>query len=154
MCVHGSSAVLDLKWCPSCAIIPNQRLGVLAAAMADGSVQLFAVPHKSTLASSETTITIDNPPVAYAIAKQTGSCKSLIPRVLNWRPNSNSRQLLAVGFDNGDIAIWDVHAIHNQPNSSDTLVRPMVVIATPTAQAVTAIHYLCNAVTQTCRCVR
>ena len=143
MCVHGSNVVNDLSWCPSCTLIPDKRLGILAAAMGDGSIQLFAVPHPKTSVAQHDPITVDLPPAVCLISKLMGSSVT-IPRVVSWRARSTGPQLLAVGFDSGDIAVWNVSAIHDTQGSDDDHLRqPMTWIAAPHPGAVITFNQYC-----------
>jgi WD40 repeat protein len=159
--VHGSSVIHDLAWHPSCSVLPEIRLGLLAVAMADGSVQLLAVPHfspeTSTLhnamaAGSQEPVVLDVPPVARFMAHHAEAL-CLIPRVLSWRPTgpkcNEAAQLLAVGFDTGDISVWDVSHIYDIKHGTEH-TRPMTVLSPDSPESVRSLSWCASNPYQLC----
>jgi WD40 repeat protein len=116
--LHEGASVWDLKWCPSRAStwdlpegvpqpatdvmvrddVPQDqqlpRLGLLAAAFADGSVKIFSVPHPSSLTQDATPVFVRLTPVAEYKLNASNVTS------VNWSPHGH-HQFLLTGYSDG-----------------------------------------------------
>lgn len=77
------------------------RLGLLAAAFADGSVKIFSVPHPASLAQGAAPVFVRLTPVAdYKLNASNVTS-------VNWSPHGQ-HQFLLTGYSDGHIAVWQV----------------------------------------------
>lgn len=120
---HSYGMVWDMEWCPggtSFEVSPSQRthalprLGLLAMACGDGFVRIHSIPHpqsldhslndpkESRIYSNEAVIILSPPGVGPSVRNQQTICKCL-----SWI-QSHNQQLVAAGYGNGLIAVWDL----------------------------------------------
>ena len=69
---------------------------MLAAAMGNGEIQLFSVPHPNNLEDEKNPVVIDLAPTICC------SSSGHVPLVLNWGCVSTNEEFLAVGYDSGN----------------------------------------------------
>ena len=97
------------------------RLGLLAAACADGRVRIFAVPTLESLEAVPASYHLRAAQSAHHSARGPGPMRAWMPPVLELEPNgpvlpltldwcAQSTHLLAVGLDDGIVSVWDLHA--------------------------------------------
>ncbi|RWS16976.1 general transcription factor 3C polypeptide 2-like protein [Dinothrombium tinctorium] len=118
---HNYGVIWDLEWCPggtswqpfnkSCTTNILPRLGLLALACGDGIVRILSIPHPSSLINDtkiyrcEPVVILDPPGTGPA-----GGHYSTICRCLSWR-KTDEQKLIAAGFGNGVVAVWDLVTI-------------------------------------------
>ncbi|RWS13669.1 general transcription factor 3C polypeptide 2-like protein [Dinothrombium tinctorium] len=135
---HNYGVIWDLEWCPggtswqpfnkSCTTNILPRLGLLALACGDGIVRILSIPHPSSLINDtkiyrcEPVVILDPPGTGPA-----GGHYSTICRCLSWR-KTDEQKLIAAGFGNGVVAVWDLVTISPllviHKTSSQTILRP------------------------------
>lgn len=99
--VSGSSFITCMRWCPGCEANPEEgRLGILAVALGNGVVSLFSVPHPNAIPDGDQPCVLDLSPVV-STAKA-----NRLPLTVGWGVASANAELLAVGSDKGDVAIY------------------------------------------------
>ena len=108
---HSGGCVWDLKWCPTDvrdrfhdtitegASLP--RLGLLAAAFGDGSLQIFSVPYPGALRECNSGIrkVVELQPVWRM------SMTDSLMWAVNWAPHAD-HQLMLAGCTNGNVVVW------------------------------------------------
>ena len=122
---HDGGLTWHCQWCPDAALADNPasssssggdtlpRLGLLAAALGDGSLRVWAVPHPAAAAqlrpqgraASEAAsglLVLSMPPVATANSAALGGS---MPSVVDWLPAA-PHDLLAVGCWDGSVAVF------------------------------------------------
>jgi len=72
-------------------------LGVLAAALGNGEIQLFSVPHPESLKKDSDNVTVIN----LAPILRTSRSSSQVPLVMDWGCVSTNEEMIAVGYDSG-----------------------------------------------------
>jgi hypothetical protein len=127
---HAGGAAWDVKWRPGGAPASSACLGLAAAALADGTVAVVAVPHPDALAAEEeeedaADMHIDAPPSApppratalalrpaWRGAAGAGASRAGgLPWTLEWHPQAPHARLLA-GCTDGRCVIWDLSGLH------------------------------------------
>jgi hypothetical protein len=111
---HDGGVTWHCRWCPDPALadapgaaVPSgtlPRLGLLAAALGDGSVQVWAVPHPGAVpppAGAGAPAVVRPLPVASLVAAQLGGS---LPAVVDWLPSAPFDKLL-VGCWDGSVAV-------------------------------------------------
>jgi hypothetical protein len=119
--VHDCDNASAIAWCPQASPEPSQeaegslgRIGVLAAAMGDGCVRVYAVPHPSDVApAASAPVSIRLVPIAVFDLRAMGGATCL-----QWHPVIPG--LLLAGLASGSVATLDVSclspsALHRLP---------------------------------------
>ncbi|XP_049852067.1 uncharacterized protein LOC126329081 [Schistocerca gregaria] len=134
--LHRGSCAVDLTWCPRGSPHPSSldwdgpadlvpRLGILAAALADGSCNIYAVPHpiflrkaRGMAESDRRSIYLELRPV-YQLVYSNRS----LPLQVAWSHHDDCR-LLAIGCTDGSVDIWKLPTYSD--GQSETTLQPMV----------------------------
>ena len=110
---HKGGLTWSVRWCPSTEVVVHNpevgnlpRLGLLAAALGDGTVQVWPIPQLSSLQTEEQGYTAGPlvaapPPVAVLSSRHLGGS---VPCKVDWLPNRPYDLLLIACWD-GTIAI-------------------------------------------------
>ena len=122
---HDGGLTWHCQWCPDAALADKPatssigggdtlpRLGLLAAALGDGSLRVWAVPHPAAAAqlrphggaarqAASGPVVLSIPPVATATSAALGGS---MPSVVDWLPAA-PHDLLAVGCWDGSVAVF------------------------------------------------
>ena len=140
--MHDGGGVLALSWCPSGNACPApasgdvqpsvDRLGLLAAACADGRVRIFAIPTRASLEAVEQKLAHPIRPASDRV--RTGAAGLWLPPVLSMEPIApvltlsldwcaTSTEWLAAGLDDGLVVVWDVTAAPQRPTPGSCRMR-------------------------------
>uniref|UniRef100_A0A1B6EAV2 C2H2-type domain-containing protein n=1 Tax=Clastoptera arizonana TaxID=38151 RepID=A0A1B6EAV2_9HEMI len=109
---HNHGAVWCLDWCVSGFI--STQLGLLAAAFSDGTVEIYSIPRHRP---SDGYTMYKVKPVC--VLKLGSEILSQCMRV-EWHKIFSSR-VIAAGFSNGMVAVWDLNTSSSLLRSDDTL---------------------------------
>ena len=128
--LHDGGGVLSLCWCPvgsACSALATggsrhalalDRLGLLAAACADGSIRIFPIPTPESLDTAESSLPASARVPArdrlrrfrlwLLAAIKLEPTSPVLTTAIDW--NRSSPELLAAGRDDGTVAVWDLNA--------------------------------------------
>lgn len=99
---HEEKGAWELAWCPSGGRT-NDRLGLLALAAVSGSIPIFAVPQPSSLPLEKTRFFKLDPVIKLELySNERWQCSAV-----SWSKLKPHR-IVAAGFVNGIIAVWDL----------------------------------------------
>lgn len=114
---HEYGTIWDMDWCPNGSFWTNNdqhncvRLGLLALACGDGYVRIHSIPNPKLFNNQNTNgLTCKNKAVAILQPpdlRPTNSFDKTICKCLSWL-KSNNQSLIAAGYGNGIIAVWDL----------------------------------------------
>jgi WD40 repeat protein len=101
-----TSKVNCLKWCPSLKPLDDsdKRMGILAAACTNGTVQLFTVPQDILENEGDANIFVPKPALTL---KRPGDDNTIECLKLSWYRGKGHR-VLAASFADGYVALWDL----------------------------------------------
>lgn len=109
---HDNGTVWSLEWCPSGAYKTSERMGLLAAGSSDGCVYIYSLPFPDVIKSS----TIDPPVIKFQPVMTLHVHQDFEDTSMrNWQcmkvcwSKTNGHNILAAGFSNGYVALWDLN---------------------------------------------
>ena len=113
---HRYGRVGEVTWCPSGGW-DSHRLGLLAAACADGTVRVWAVPRpehvvKEAVYSGEATLSL------HSGGEEVGQCSGL-----SWHRGPGHRHLAAC-FSSGMVCVWDLASESSLLRTSPSSLLP------------------------------
>ena len=131
--LHPGAGVLALTWAPtgnsleaSADKSQMERLGLLAAACADGRIRVFALPTAEGLEAAEPLLAHPGRAASSSSSSSSAPWRLWLPPVLQLEPQSpaltltldwcqSSPHLLAAGLDDGSISVWDLSLKARKP---------------------------------------
>ncbi|GFR83191.1 general transcription factor 3C polypeptide 2, partial [Elysia marginata] len=140
---HDAGRVRSLAWCPENLSEQNQnkrldsclpRLGILALACSNGTVQVFSVPQLDSLlaAHSEQSSSFSSSSMVLMVKPKASLSLELNSRptycgqclALAWQQGGHFRYI-AAGYSTGMVVIWDLQNTSPLLSRSDSIMRPL-----------------------------
>lgn len=165
---HNGGLTWHCKWCPTeetTAMSTNNtsvakflpRLGLLAAALGDGTVQVWSIPQAHTLPPRSSMYVATPAPVAFLSSRHLNGS---MPNRVDWLPD-RPHDLLLIGCWDGTVAIAKLDSTSSECVGTDVAMieaaaSPGSIINTTRATRPVGLHLLCHfpAETQPLRAVK